>query len=92
VGRRVIYSNVLPTNVYVLVQKLAEARDLSKLPHQSDYEQVSWMGGIGSASRHAALRDFVRNSLPGSVGRTILVLKHLLTQNRDLKLFDVNRF
>jgi len=90
VRRRIVYSNVLPTNVYVLVQKIEETRELSKLPHQSDYEQVSWKGGIGSASGHTMLRDFVRNSLPEGIGRAILVLKHLLTQNRDLKSFDVN--
>lgn len=91
VKRRIVFSNVLPTNLYVVVQKLAETTELSRFPQQSDYEQLSWVGGIGSASGHAALRDFVRNSLPEKFGRAILVLKHLLSKNPDLRIVDIER-
>jgi hypothetical protein len=91
VKRRIIFSNVLPTNIYVVVRKVAETCELSKFPQQSDYEQLSWLGGIGSVSKHAALRDFVRNSLPAKLSRTILVLKHLFSQNPDLRRIDIDK-
>jgi hypothetical protein len=91
VKRRILFSNVLPTYLYVIARKVAETTGLSRFPQQSDYEQLSWVGGIGSASRHAVLRDFVRNSLPEGFGRAILVLKHLLSKNPDLRPVDIDR-
>jgi hypothetical protein len=91
VKRRITYSNVLPTNLYVLVEKVEEIHKLKKIPYQSDYEQISWEGKLTSGTSYATLRDLVRNRLPMQLGRTFLVLKHLLARNRDLTIFDVNK-
>ena len=89
--RRIVFSNSLPTNVFVLARKLAQMSGISKIPQQSDYEELSWIGRTGSVSRHALLRDFVRNSLPGAVGRVLLTLKHWTSRNRDIMAIDIDR-
>ncbi len=91
VKRRVLFSNALPTSVYVLIQKISDSAGMVKLPQQSDYEDLNWVGQEeGTLSRSAGLRNFVRNTLPASLGRSLLICRHLVGSKRDLHPFDFN--